>query len=353
MENARENADNDLSHDLPQYESMFMKSFKYYKSKRPLPSLEQVINYEYCDKSLEMTTVQCCLNNNKDPRASSLGLQDSNNWKMFEFENHPGLLLIKDPFTSMGQKFWIRKCLEEYPKKPNKTNIDVERHIEDWWRDCHKGNKCDKNLKKKLRWTTLGYHHNWDSKVYSEDNRTTFPVELAELCDVVAHHLGFEGFRAEAAIVNYYHMGSTLSAHTDHSEVNLEAPLFSFSFGQSAIFLIGGHDKSKEPLAILLNSGDIVVMSKEARLCYHAVPKILPASTQPWNKEEHLISMKQKGTKFKFIDEAKLILEMERNIENKEWSKFNSYVEESRININVRQVLNANQESLLDCKNNT
>nr|XP_034832736.1 nucleic acid dioxygenase ALKBH1 [Maniola hyperantus] len=329
-----------------------MKSFKYYKSKRPLPSLEQVLNYEHCDKSLKTSTVQCCHKDNKDLRASSLGLQDSNNWKILEFEKHPGLLLIKDPFTSVGQNFWIKRCLEDYPRKPNKTNIDVERHIEDWWRECFKGNECDKDLQKKLRWTTLGYHHNWDSKVYSEDNKTDFPTELAELCDVIAHHLGFEGFRAEAAIVNYYHMGSTLSAHTDHSEVNLEAPLFSFSFGQSAIFLIGGRDKSTEPSAILLNSGDIVVMSKEVRLCYHAVPKILPASTQPWKKQE-LISIKKKGAKFKFIDEEKLILEMERNIDNKEESKFISYVEESRININVRQVLKENQKSLLDCKSNT
>ena len=42
--------------------------------------------------------------------------------------------------------------------------------------------------------------------------------------------MGYTNFKAEAAIVNYYHMGSTLSAHTDHSEVNLEAPLYSFRF---------------------------------------------------------------------------------------------------------------------------
>lgn len=65
-------------------------------------------------------------------------------------------------------------------------------------------------------------------QVYSEENRDVFPMELAELCDIVARYLGYVNFKAEAAIVNYYHMGSTLSAHTDHSEVNLEAPLFSF-----------------------------------------------------------------------------------------------------------------------------
>ena len=44
----------------------------------------------------------------------------------------------------------------------------------------------------------------------------------------------------QAAIVNYYHEGSTLCAHTDHSEHNLEPPVISLSFGMPAVFLIGG-----------------------------------------------------------------------------------------------------------------
>lgn len=48
------------------------------------------------------------------------------------------------------------------------------------------------------------------------------------MCHVIGSNLGFKNFEAEAAIVNYYHMDSTLSGHTDHSEQNLEAPLFSF-----------------------------------------------------------------------------------------------------------------------------
>lgn len=67
-------------------------------------------------------------------------------------------------------------------------------------------------------------------QVYSDENRTPFPDDLSELTDVVAQYLGYTDFKAEAAIVNYYHMDSTLSAHTDHSEVNLEAPLFSFRY---------------------------------------------------------------------------------------------------------------------------
>lgn len=56
----------------------------------------------------------------------------------------------------------------------------------------------------------------------------------------------------QAAIVNYYPIGTTLAGHTDHSEINLEAPLFSFSFGQTAIFLLGGKTKEQKPAAMFL-----------------------------------------------------------------------------------------------------
>lgn len=78
---------------------------------------------------------------------------------------HPGLIYIKNPFTKVGQRFWIRKCLEEYPRKPNKLNIDIESNYIDWWAECHRNTGTNKILLKKLRWTTLGYHHNWDTKV--------------------------------------------------------------------------------------------------------------------------------------------------------------------------------------------
>lgn len=120
-----------------------------------------------------------------------------------------------------------------------------------------------------------------------------------------------------------------------------------FSFGQSAIFLIGGHEKSHEPSAILLNSGDILVMSKEARLCYHAVPKILPALNKPWNNHEELKIITCDDVKTKYINVQKIVTEMNRNVNN-EWTYFGSYVQESRINVNVRQVLMENRMTLDD-----
>ena len=51
--------------------------------------------------------------------------------------------------------------------------------------------------------------------------------------------------------------------------------MFFYSFGQPAIFLLGGKTKSEKPLAMFIRSGDVVVMAESARLCYHAIPRIL------------------------------------------------------------------------------
>lgn len=79
----------------------------------------------------------------------------------------------------------------------------------------------------RLRWVTLGYHYDWDSKTYHPSHHTHFPQDLAALSQLLVAASGWEGFRAEAGIVNYYHMDSTLSPHTDHSEPDITAPLVS------------------------------------------------------------------------------------------------------------------------------
>ncbi|CAK1582806.1 unnamed protein product, partial [Parnassius mnemosyne] len=101
----------------------------------------------------------------------------------------------------------------------------------------------------------------------------------------------------------------------------------------------------------MLNSGDVAVMSKEARLSYHAVPKIVSALSQPWSNGESDKEICDNMANLKYItDRQQLILDMNRNIDNKEWNLFKNYIQESRINMNVRQVLHEHQKSLLDVK---
>lgn len=156
--------------------------------------------------------------------------------------------------------------------------------------------------------------------MYSESSKSEMPDELSRLTKHLAELTNFENFNAEAAIINYYRMNSTLAGHTDHSEHNFKAPLFSISFGQSAVFLIGGLTKDDAADAVYLRSGDVVIMSGESRLRYHGVPKIVRSETKPW-----------------LVNDFKI---------NEDWENAKSYIDEARININVRQVLMDGQKCL-------
>ncbi|KAJ9589644.1 hypothetical protein L9F63_017133 [Diploptera punctata] len=299
---------------------MFKSDFKYYKRKSPAPDLSLIVDFKNVSSESD-TDVLKIIALNKD-KENKFGLRPCHEWQVHHVPKRKGLLFIPNPFTRMGQQYWIKRCVRDFTRKPNRINLDAHgdlREDEDWWDICSrlKGTERCRTLLHKLRWATLGYHHNWDTKEYSEDLQSPFPEDLAQLCQFVSKTIGLGDFTAEAAIVNFYHMDSTLSGHTDHSEPDKEAPLFSFSFGQSAIFLLGGQTLEEKPTAMLIRSGDIVVMTAESRLCYHGVPRILPADETPWTGNN-----------------------------DKDWEPFESYMESSRINMNVRQVLPAGYKHL-------
>ena len=52
--------------------------------------------------------------------------------------------------------------------------------------------------------------------------------------------------------------------------------------------MIGGQTKSQEPEALYLRDGDVMIMSGDARMSYHAVPKVLPAI--PLSTSSHAVT---------------------------------------------------------------
>ncbi|KAL0130758.1 hypothetical protein PUN28_002404 [Cardiocondyla obscurior] len=302
---------------------MFRDSFKYYKGRNPAPDFGDVIDLENPDdirvRQIEASHV------NDEQTENIFGLKPMRKWSIYELLDIPGFIFIKNPFTPNGQRYWITKCLKDYSKEPYKLNIDAHNILnnETWWNICFQTEK-GKTLLPKLRWATLGYHHNWDTKLYSENSKSDMPMEVCGLTSVLAKALGFLDFKAEAAIVNYYRMNSTLAGHTDHSEVNITAPLFSISFGQTAIFLIGGLKQEDPANAIFLRSGDTVIMSGSSRLRYHGVPRILSALKKPWDDNYE-------------NDRESLVYNLN------DWYKARTYITEARINMNIRQVLKPGQ----------
>lgn len=103
-----------------------------------------------------------------------------------------------------------------------------------------------------------------------------------------------------------------------------------FSFGQSAIFLLGGKTREQAPLAMYLRSGDIMIMAGNSRLAYHAVPRILAPPKHA--SEAALPACLLRGE----VDTKGDCIENNAILEQ--------YLATSRINVNVRQVLGPGKE---------
>ena len=161
---------------------------------------------------------------------------------------HPGAIVIANPFTDSGQLRWIKQALTIYPSACDfLSNLDSEwkypspRSEIDWWKSAN--GKLEHAPIWKLRWVTFGYHHDWNTKVrqplvgsfiticllkvYSEAKKSPFPDDVGRLSSVFAAVLGYPHFAPQAAIVNFYHLSSTLGIHQDISEPYTEAPLIS------------------------------------------------------------------------------------------------------------------------------
>ncbi|KAH8816090.1 oxidoreductase [Xylogone sp. PMI_703] len=141
----------------------------------------------------------------------------------------------------------------------------------------HKPLTIGQVLEKKLRWVTLGGQYDWTNKVYPDELPPDFPADIAAMVGSL-----FPEMEAQAAIVNLYSPGDTLSLHRDVSE-KVDRGLASISLGCDCIFIIGlstsqpeaEEDQAPKYLAIRLRSGDAVYMSKESRFAWHGVPRII------------------------------------------------------------------------------
>lgn len=179
----------------------------------------------------------------------------------------------------------------------------------------HKPFNIETCLNKKLRWMTLGGQYDWTNKVYPSSSPPPFPADMAKLVGDLF------GMTPEAAIVNLYSPGDTLSLHRDLSE-ECNRPLVSISLGCDGIFLIGLEgdvEGNSEPrmATLRLRSGDAVVMAGESRYAWHGIPKVLGSTCPSWMADWPCVDGRE---------------EKEKCQDWKGWTKG------KRINLNVRQM---------------
>lgn len=172
---------------------------------------------------------------------------------------YPGQGQTAEPCTQFPSFFTDDPARTIYPKDPG----------------THKPMTVQNFLDKRLRWVTLGGQYDWTAKVYPEETPPPFPGDVADLL-----RAAFPETEAQAAILNVYSAGDTLSAHRDVSEA-CDVGLISVSFGCDGLFMIS-HDDGAGCEIIRLRSGDAVYMNGPSRFAWHGVPKIVPNTCPNW-----------------------------------------------------------------------
>ncbi|XP_036398191.1 nucleic acid dioxygenase ALKBH1 [Megalops cyprinoides] len=328
-------------------EDAFRKLFKFYKRRNPPPDFSEVIDFSKGLKHEKVFRTELSSTAVGENEAHKAGLQPVREWKAFGLKGYPGFIFISNPFLPGSQQYWVKQCLKVYPQKPNVCNLDMHMtaaETENIWekssqllRSKGSGKREPKTLLEKLRWVTLGYHYNWDTKTYSAEHHTPFPADLHSVSKHVAAACGFPSFTAEAGILNYYHSDSSLGIHVDESELDHTQPLLSFSFGQSAVFLLGGTKREDPATAMFMHSGDIMVMSGHSRLLYHAVPRIVPRIV-PTPAATPLPPCLLQGPEWSAPEDS-----LVRRVKEEDWEVCARYMQTSRVNMTVRQVLGLGQ----------
>ncbi|KAL9000706.1 MAG: hypothetical protein Q9169_000742 [Polycauliona sp. 2 TL-2023] len=161
--------------------------------------------------------------------------------------------------------------------------------------------------------------YDWTQKAYPEGNPPGFPNDIAQLTQGI-----FEHIRPEAAIVNFYSPGDSLSIHRDVSEAS-DVGLVSVSLGCDGIFIVGLEDtssKTVEHVVMRLRSGDAVYMSGPSRYAWHSVPQVLAGTCPPGLKDWP----------------ASTLLTGNESSASDRFAAWRGWMAHKRINLNIRQM---------------
>jgi DNA oxidative demethylase len=83
----------------------------------------------------------------------------------------------------------------------------------------------------------------------------------------------------QACLINFYGPDAKMGLHQDRDEADFAAPVVSVSLGDSCLFRVGGVKRGDPTRSFRLNSGDVVVLGGSARLAFHGVDRIYPATS--------------------------------------------------------------------------
>jgi DNA alkylation damage repair protein AlkB len=133
-------------------------------------------------------------------------------------------------------------------------------------------------------WNGMTYRYEEARSDYDQLRVPPLPTEFRDLARDTAASAGMM-LDADLCILNYYESEGRMGLHQDKDEsprsLAAGVPVVSISLGDTARFLFGGLRRRDPVEALLLESGDAFVFGGPARLRYHGVSRILPASAPP------------------------------------------------------------------------
>jgi DNA oxidative demethylase len=107
------------------------------------------------------------------------------------------------------------------------------------------------------------------------------PERFAALARSAAAEAGF-AMQPDLCIMNHYSAASRMGVHQDKDErpdtIAAGIPIISVSLGDDARFVVGGLSRREPTSAVMLKSGDVLVMGGPSRLRYHGVTRIVPGT---------------------------------------------------------------------------
>ncbi len=135
-----------------------------------------------------------------------------------------------------------------------------------------------------VRMTNMG-RLGWLSDRAGYRYQQTHPVtgnpwpEMPQMLLELWHEVSGYAHPPEACLVNFYEASARMGLHQDRDEEDLEAPVVSVSLGDTAVFRIGGLERKSPTSSIRLQSGDVVVMGGDSRLCFHGIDRVVPGTS--------------------------------------------------------------------------
>ena len=171
--------------------------------------------------------------------------------------------------------------------------------------------------------------YDWTARAYAP-HVASRPVPLcvaghaSSLAASLAPPGASQALRGDAALLNFYGTGDTLSGHVDDAEAATSSPLVAVSLGCPAIFLLGGATRDEPPTPLLLRGGDAIVLGGEARAAVHGLPRVLTPADD-WPPERAAAA-------------AKDALDAVRAAGGDEAHAVAAWMQHTRINISIRDV---------------